>query len=164
MLSRHLNSGFFTLIIGRIFHADYFTIAKVGAVATRCVVRFTFFGGMGHDAAKALLAWSWFPFQTLILRRPRDHLLRQQAVLLNHQTLSKEICLFLETVWPCSLLCFTPFTLSCSKFEFVRNLGSICSSFSDSSVFLTLLHVGQSVSFYILLVWKDLNCRRPVEL
>ncbi|KAH9982426.1 hypothetical protein BGW80DRAFT_1263237 [Lactifluus volemus] len=30
-------SGFFTLIIGRIFHVDYFTIAKVGAVATSFV-------------------------------------------------------------------------------------------------------------------------------
>ncbi len=30
--------GFFTLIIGRIFHVDYFTFAKIGAVATRCVL------------------------------------------------------------------------------------------------------------------------------
>lgn len=32
-------AGFFTLIIGRIFHVDHFTFAKIGAVATRCVVQ-----------------------------------------------------------------------------------------------------------------------------
>ena len=32
------NPGFFTLILGRIFRIDNFSIAKIGAVATRCVM------------------------------------------------------------------------------------------------------------------------------
>ena len=52
---RYPRAGFFTLIIGRIFRVDHFTLAKVGAVVTRCVLLCIWLLGMNRDLFEALL-------------------------------------------------------------------------------------------------------------